>query len=218
MSSIINDFKAAQASMNGPMLATCLVPSGSYQDPDRLRTFANLSNHQTVSADMRHYLVQNRSPGVKLTKAEGNAWVDIFVSLWSTAREIVAVMDGSSDAKWTKAFDAYKDLANSLIRAYTPNAGGFQAWTVPCLYTVGKYLRLFAMRADAELKNLDNISFENGFQDDIMGNVGKNERLEQAAWVINRMFTICLNDRYVVNERQACPTRARLMHIYQVSD
>ena len=147
--------------MNGPMLATCLVPSGSYQDPDRLRTFANLSNYQTVSDDMRYYIVQDRASGPKLNKAEGNAWIDIFVSFWTTAREVVALLDRAPDAKWAKAFEAYKDVSNHLIRAYQSNAGGLQAWTVPCLYTVGKYLRIFAVKADEESKDQENVTFSN---------------------------------------------------------
>jgi len=57
-------------------------------------------------------------------------------------------------------------------------------------------LRLFAIRADAEAKAKDPLSFGHGFSDDVVGNFGKNEKLEQAAWVINRMFTTCLSDRY----------------------
>ena len=196
MSSILNDFKEAQFHRSGPLLASTLVPSDSFQDPQRLRTFANLSNYQTVSADIRYYLIQDRSSGVKLSKAEGNAWVEIYCHLWTTVKEVLALLDKSPQASWTKAFDAYKELANQLIRGYTSSAGGFEAWTVPCLYSVGKYLRMFAMKADEEVKSKDPVSYGDGFQDDIMGNFGKNEKLEQAAWVINRMFTICLNDRY----------------------
>ena len=34
----------------------------------------------------------------------------------------------------------------ALIRGYT-NCG-FEAWTVPCLYVAGKYMRIFAIKAD----------------------------------------------------------------------
>jgi hypothetical protein len=34
-----------------------------------------------------------------------------------------------------------------------------------------------------------------GFQDDIAADVEKNANLEEAARVINRMFTLCLSDR-----------------------
>ncbi|KKY22788.1 putative cop9 signalosome complex subunit [Phaeomoniella chlamydospora] len=149
---------------------------------------------------MRYYIVQDRSSGVKLSKAQSNTWIDIFVSLWTTAKEVVGVLDGSPSASWVKAFDAYKELANHLLRGYTSNGGQFEAWTVPCLYIVGKYLRLFAVKADAEAKSQDSVAFGDGFQDDIMGNFGKNEKLEQAAWIINRMFTLCLNDRSPIEE------------------
>jgi COP9 signalosome complex subunit 12 len=53
------------------------------------------------------------------------------------------------------------------------------------------------MKTDREGKGKDRNTgaFPTGFTDDIIGNANKNEKLEQAAWVINRMFTICLSDR-----------------------
>jgi COP9 signalosome complex subunit 12 len=143
---------------------------------------------------MRYYLLQDRPVQVKLPKAEGNAWVEIFVLLWTCVREMVSIDHGLPDATWSKAFDAYKDLCNQLIRGYSNN--GFQAWTVPCLYTTGKFLRMIAIKADAETKNKNSTGFGNGFSDDVVGNSGTNEKLEQAAWVINRMFTTCLSDRW----------------------
>ena len=193
MSAIFTDFHDAQREGNGRLLASCLEPVNSHQNPRRLEAFAQLSNYQTISADVRYHLFQS-SGSVKLPKPEANAWVDIFVALWKCVKEIVSMEQGTA-GDWSKAFDAYKEACTLLIRGYTNN--GFQAWTVPCLYTTGNYLRIMGEKADREIKGKDTNGdvFANGFTDDIMGNTNKNEKLEQAAWVINRMFTICLSDR-----------------------
>lgn len=61
------------------------------------------------------------------------------------------------------------------------------------MYTVGKYMRTFAINADLEAASQGSAGF--GFQDDIAADVEKNANLEEAARVINRMFTLCLSDR-----------------------
>lgn len=92
---------------------------------------------------------------------------------------------------WTKVYDAWKEMINALIRGYTN--GGFEAWTVPCLYVTGKYLRVFAIKADEETGNDGLTAGE--FQDDFNPEGGKNKMLEDAARVLNRIFTLCLSDR-----------------------
>lgn len=198
MASFFSDFHEAQRVGDGRLLATCLAPINTAQNPRRLSSFAQLSNYQTVSADVRYHLFQT-SGSVKLPKPEANAWVDIFVALWKCVKEVVSTEQETAE-DWSKAFDAYKEVCNLLIRGYTNN--GFQYWTVPCLYTTGNYLRIIAIKADREAKGKDTNGdvFANGFTDDIMGNSNKNEKLEQAAWVINRMFTVCLSDRSDLTE------------------
>ena len=197
MSIIFADFHEAQRLGDGRLLASCLAPTSSDHNPRRLDAYAQLSNYQTVSADVRYHLFQT-SDSVKLPKPEANAWVDIFVALWKCIKEIVSMQQGSA-GDWSRAFDAYKEVCTLLIRGYTNN--GFQAWTVPCLYTTGDFLRTMAMKADRESRGKeDRDVFANGFTDDIMGTSNKNEKLEQAAWVMNRMFAICLSDRSELTE------------------
>lgn len=193
MSAFFADFHEAQKVGNGRLLATCLAPINTDEHSRRLESFAQLSNYQTVAADVRYHLLQNAG-SVKLPKPEANAWVDIFAALWKCVREIVSMEQGIA-GDWSKAFDAYKEVCSLLIRGYTNN--GFQSWTVPCLTTAGNHLRIIAVKADRESKVKDNGGdvFANGFTDDIMGNTNSNEKLEQAAWIINRMFTVCLSDR-----------------------
>ena len=192
MAQLFADFHEAQRLGSGHLLASCLSPVNVPQDPNRLRSLARLSNHAAISSDIRYHLFQTSTAPYRPSKAEGNAWVDIFVALWTTVKEVLSIEDDLQPAGWGRVFDAYKDLTSLLIRGYS---NGFQAWTVPCMYATGNYLRSFAIKADAEAAAKGETSFGNGLADDIMVDTGKNEKLEQAAWVINRMFTTCLSDR-----------------------
>ena len=193
MSSLFADFKQAQVVGSGSMLAATIVPVTPPQDPERLRSFYSSSESANVLSNVRYGLLQDRATGIKLPKQEGAAWVEIFAAFWKTVREILKIEESPQKGTWTKVFDAWKEVANLLIRGYS-NAG-FQAWTVPCLYVAGKYLRTFAIRADAETTQ-DPVAFNEGFQDDIVASFGKTTPLEEAARTINRMFTLCLSDRY----------------------
>ena len=93
---------------------------------------------------------------------------------------------------WTSVYDGWKELTNQLIRGYTNCE--FESWTVPCLYMVGKYLRIFAIKADEGAANgSGNVT---NFQDDLNPEAEKNEKLEDAARQLNRIFQLCLSDRY----------------------
>ena len=107
---------------------------------------------------------------------------------------------------WTKVYEAWKDVANTVIKGYS--SGVLEAWTLPVLYTAGKHLRTFAIKADEITRaGGGDASFNaGGFQDDIASDSGKNEKLEDAARVINRMFTLCISDRYVAIEENIDPT------------
>jgi hypothetical protein len=82
-------------------------------------------------------------------------------------------------------------MTNSLIRGYS--ACGFEAWTVPCLYVAGKYMRIFAIKADEASGTV--VDVVTSFQEDINPESEKNEKLEDAARQLNRIFTLCLSDR-----------------------
>lgn len=82
-------------------------------------------------------------------------------------------------------------MTNAIIRGYS--TGCFDAWTIPCLYISGKYLRIFAIKADGAGSNASKAV---DYQDDFNADSGKNEKLEDAARVLNRMFQLCVSDRY----------------------
>lgn len=88
-------------------------------------------------------------------------------------------------------------MCSLLIRGY--NNHGFEAWTVPCLYVAGKHLRVFAIKADEERNSSSNNSNENAgatFQDDFDPESEKHQQLEDCARQLNRIFNLCLSDRY----------------------
>jgi hypothetical protein len=98
---------------------------------------------------------------------------------------------------WSKVYEAWTDLLNFLLRGYQ-NAG-FEAWTIPCLYVVCKHLRIFAIKADAERNSNSASSLDDGaaanFQDDFDPETNKNQKLEDCARVLGRVFNVCHMDR-----------------------
>lgn len=193
MSLIFKTFHEAQNVGNGNLLASCLAPVNTPSDPFRLRSLSQLSNYQTVQADTRYHLIQDRS-AVKLAKQEANQWVEIFVFLWKCVRELDLIESGRG-GDWALAFKAYKDLCINLCRGYTNF--GFQAWTVPCMYTAGNYLRIIAIKADADAASktaTNGLGYADGLSDDITESCEKNERLKDAARTLQQMISVCRTD------------------------
>lgn len=188
MDSILRELEAGHRLGSGPRLAAALTPIDTPEQPDRLKSFYNFSNPAQIPASLRYYLSQIN--GVRIPKQELNAWVDIFSAYWKAIGEIVNFNDSPLHASWVKVFDSWKDVANQLIRAYS--SPGLEIWTIPCLYVVGTYLRIFASKADAETSSQVAVAYS---EDDLATDFGKNAKTEESARVLNRMFTLCLNDR-----------------------
>jgi len=186
------EFHEAQRTGNGPALASCLAPINSPSDPARLWSFSQSHNYQTVEADIRHLVVQDRY-AVKLPKQEANQWVQIFVCLWKCTKELVSIESGRG-GDWNTAYKAYKDLCNNLVRGY--QSFNFPAWSVPCMYTAGKYLRVLAIKADAEAARVASNSngFAAGMTEDIADTSEKNEKLQDAARTLQLMVAACRTD------------------------
>lgn len=198
MYDIFLDFKQAHYLRSGPLLASTITPD---TDHSRLQSFYYGFNSFNVSSEFRNRLLTPKAD-IRLPKAEGNAWVDLYIAYWKFLGDVVPTAErnrSSQQTSWPKVYDGWKEVANVLIRGYT--SAGFPAWTVPCLYVAGRYLRIFAIKADESLRSLDgNERFSQaagGFQDDVTGEFGKNEKLEDSARMINRIFTLCISDRYV---------------------
>lgn len=91
-------------------------------------------------------------------------------------------------------YESWKALTSSIIRGYTNHE--FENWTIPCLYVAGKYMRIFAIRADAERAGNGGIDEAvTNFQDDFDPEIEKHKSLEDCARNLNRIFTTCLSDR-----------------------
>lgn len=211
MSIIFSDFHKAQSIGDGQLLASCLVPINTVSDPQRIWTFSQLSNYQTIEADLRWHIVQDHA-AVKLAKAEANHWIAIFTCLWKCVKEL-AKTEAGENVDWLVAFKAYKDLCIALCRGYTNF--GLQAWTVPCMNVAGKYLRLLALKTDSEAsKNTRN---GNGFtlSDDITDTSEKNETLMDAARTLQQMLSVCRTDDSDISESRKWGVISVANHLFK---
>jgi hypothetical protein len=196
MDGVLGLYREALLEENGHKLAEAITPVAPPNDAGRLYAFYRSTNAYAVDTDLRNEIVY-KSP-LRLDKAESNAWVEVFGAYWRAIGELLAAeeaMNQGKKADWKKAYSAWKTVVNALIRGYTLSL--FEAWTIPCLYTSGKYLRNLALKADEQARNADgNVTYSQGLQDDVVSNIGKNENLEDAAREINRIFGLCISDRY----------------------
>lgn len=190
MSTLAHEFRNAYINGSGPGLAAVLTPIATRDDPDRLRSFYSFSNPTYLTQDLTSSLFHGKTP--KVPKVEKNAWIEIFAAYWEAVGEVLKFEGGHPGASAVAIYTAWKKVVNAIIRGYSTSSG-LPAWTLPCLYTVGKYLRTFAIKADLQVASQGSSSL--GFQDDLAADFEKNANLEDAARVINRMFTLCLGDR-----------------------
>ncbi|KAI4196422.1 MAG: hypothetical protein LQ350_006567 [Teloschistes chrysophthalmus] len=198
MDTVFQTFHQASSRFAGPLLATTLSPIPPDDDPTLLHRFHRDSNVFSIQSDIQKYI---KARPLYLPIAEANAWIDIYVAYWKALGEILRAETGHHRDDWAiKVYEAWKEILTLLIRGYSPTSG-FEAWTMPCLYTVGKYLRVFAIKADEEQsktseQNGGPVKMElDGLGDDVMESVEKNKWLEDAARVINEVFRLCISDR-----------------------
>ncbi|KAK0124062.1 COP9 signalosome (CSN) subunit [Cadophora gregata] len=198
MDAVFNDFRTAYEAGNGYDLSQTFSPISPASDPDRLDRFYRSTNFQHVQKDFKNRIMSNHASPFTLPAEEGNGWVDVYHAYWKAVGEILkaeAAAEMSSKVSWVKVYESWRDMTIALIRGYT-NCG-FEAWTVPCLYVAGKYIRIFAIKADegaaSTLGSVTNF-------DDFNPEAEKNEKLEDAARHLNRIFTICLSDRAPLEE------------------
>lgn len=194
MDILFQNFEQAQRDGSGPLLSTTILPLAPSDDPNRLRTLFSSANSLSIQQVIRTGLLAHSNTEIRFSKAEGNAWVDVYVAFWKAIGELVAAEE-SVRPQWEKVYEAWKEVTNVLIKGYS--SAGFEAWTVPCLYVAGRYLRIFAIKADESPRSKNVVGLSTVMQDDIAGDWGRNDRLEDAARVINRIFNLSISDRYV---------------------
>ena len=199
MDGLAKDHHHAAQSFNGHLLAATISPIAPSHYLNRLDAIYNSSNYTSVQRDVSYTLTKyaHRSIGNE-DRAILETWTEIYVAYWHAIAALLDAQDPDTKLPdWTDAYESWKNLANTVIRGYT--VGSLGNWTLPVLYVAGKHLRTFAIKADESKKSADGgVGVDmGGIQDDIASDFGKNEKLEDAARVINRMFTLCISDRYV---------------------
>ncbi|KAF8474227.1 hypothetical protein BDZ91DRAFT_675615 [Kalaharituber pfeilii] len=113
------------------------------------------------------------------------SWVDVFTCFWKVAGALV----GDEEEDWVKAWEAQKDLVLAVIRGFQNSQ--WPNYLLPVLYQTSNNLRILAIRADTYILATSKIS---------ISVEQLQEKLEDAARVINRGFTICISDRAPLEE------------------
>lgn len=134
-----------------------------------------------------------------MSKEEANGWYEIFLSYWKAVGELLAAegLRGGTKSSWTTVYEKWKDFTLLVVRGYTHHE--FENWTIPCLYVAGRYLRLYAIRADEERRRSGDDA-EISFTDDIEPESENNRYLVECSRHLNRIFQICLSDRAPIEE------------------
>jgi hypothetical protein len=188
-------FRDAIRDENGYALAEVFTPIAPANDVGRLYAFHRALSASSIQSELRNEIIYKSQR--RLPKVESNAWIEVFTYYWRAIGELLAAEESinvGKKAEWKKAYEAWKEVLNAFHRGYTSN--NFEAWTIPCLYVAGKYLRNFALKADEQARQSDgNVTYNRGLQDDVVSTIGKNENLQDAARQINRIFGLCLSDR-----------------------
>ncbi|KAL9104161.1 MAG: hypothetical protein Q9163_000860 [Psora crenata] len=202
MDPLARDYHHALQTYNGHLLAATISPIAPPHYLNRLDAIFHASNSATVQRDISYALTKHAHRSItKEDRQNLDNWTEIYVAYWHAAGAILAAQSPDTvKPDWAKVYETWKDVANAVIKGYSNSS--LETWTLPVLYLAGKYLRVFAITADKINKALDGQAgfITHGLQDDIIGDHRKNERLEDAARLINRMFTLCISDRYVARQ------------------
>lgn len=205
MDMIFADFSRAYGSRDGYLLASTFSPEPPSSDPARLYAFQRSTNTYSVQTDLRYKLQYN--PEMQLERKEAGTWVDVFTAFYKFTGAMLAAEEAQNagrvrEADWSGVYDSWKEVVNAIYRGYQGNV--FDAWTIPCLYIAGKYLRVFAIKADdksAAQQRDSGMAFGGIPEEDAFSAESKNEKLEDAARQINRIFGLCISDRYVLGSQ-----------------
>ncbi len=205
MEVLCREYWHANLEGSGPLLADTISPIAPPSYLNRLDAIYHDTNAASINRDISYSLTKTANAAIQYPNPEISSWTEIYSAYWYAIGAILAAEHAKVRPDWTKVYEAWKDVANTVIKGYS--SGVLDAWTLPVLYTAGKHLRIFAIKADENAKASGGGAAFNvgGLQDDIEGDFGKNEKLEDAARVINRMFTLCISDRYVAIEQPSMP-------------
>ena len=197
MEVLFRDFQYANREGSGALLAATISPVAPPNYLNRLDAIHRDSSAASITRDVSYGLTKSAQAAIQYPNPEINTWTEIYAAYWTTIGELLAVQNKSSKADWKKVYDGWGKLTKAVTKGYS--TGVLEAWTLPVLYTAGKNLRAFAIKADEATRDNGGVIEigTGGIQDDIAGTFGKHQKLEDAARVINGMFTLCISDRYV---------------------
>ncbi|KAK5171121.1 COP9 signalosome (CSN) subunit [Saxophila tyrrhenica] len=210
MDSIFRDFAAAHnpatlpiGKAPGYVLASTICPEPPADEPARFYNFLRSTNAHSITTDLKYKLQYN--PDVQLSKQEAAAWMEVFTTFYRFVGFLVAAEEAQNagqarEADWSGVYDSWKDVVNALYKGYQSTV--LAAWTIPCLYVAGKYLRVFAIKADEKTASQrdSGMAFGGIQEEDAFNPDSKNEKLEDAARQINRIFGLCISDRNPLDE------------------
>ena len=201
MEVLFNDYWAACQNGSGPDLAATIAPIAPPSYLNRLEAIYKETNASAVSKDIAYGLTKSAHASIQFPSPEIDTWTEIYSAYWYACGEILTAERTKSRPEWGKVYQSWKDLANTVIKGYS--SGALEAWTLPVLYIAGKHLRIFAIKADEDAQATGQAgAFRNGLLQEDGASDSKNEKLEDAARVINRMFSLCISDRYVAVQEE----------------
>ncbi|KAJ2905872.1 protein CSN12 [Zalerion maritima] len=175
---------------DGQCIATTLSTT---VDPERLRRFVNSANAQSIKPQIQDRIRYDLSGRrCNCSKDEADGWGNIYEAFWKAASEIVVIQDGRGKSSWSTVYEAWKDVVLNVSRGFTNY--NFERWALPVLEATARDLRILALKADDE-RNNTNTEDTPSFGDDFDLEGEKHQKLEDCARQLNRLFTLCLNDR-----------------------
>ncbi|KAI1170801.1 PCI domain-containing protein [Nemania sp. FL0916] len=200
MDGLLRQFRVAYAAANGEQLADTLNPDVQ-TNASRLQEIWGRGDLRSMSSDLSALLRREQGRlGARLSKVEVDGWYEIYFAYVKAIGEILAVegLRGDVQSSWTRVYNAWAEVTFLTIRGYTNH--DFENWTIPCLYITGKFLRLYAMRADAEKSTVNEDTTVVDLQDDFDPQAEEHKNLEDCARRLNRIFQLCASDRAPLEE------------------
>jgi hypothetical protein len=197
MDRLIQDFSRAVLAGNGTQLAATLSPVPSEDHPTYITDIWRSETHVSIRNAVKHQIDQCSARRL-LGNDQHKGWTEVYIAYWKAIGEVFAVENNVSSASWTKAYDAWKELGLALHRGYSNYA--FAAWTIPCLYVVGKHMRAYAIKADKERANGAGNAVAASFQEEFDPELEQNQSLRDCEQQLKRLFTLCLSDRSPLEE------------------
>ncbi|KAF2868695.1 hypothetical protein BDV95DRAFT_579069 [Massariosphaeria phaeospora] len=196
MQAALAPFHEAHVLGRGYEVADILSSFPPPNNPGRLYDFHRASNERQIEGDVRYALKYSKVSHI--SAKESIAWTEIIVDYWHVVTKILSAEEATNkrqlgDRQWVEVYEAWRNLTQ-LVSRHISN-GVLPPWGIWTLLRMANHLRLLAVRADEQLAKARPMNLNPVLQDDIAGTVTSNQKLEEAARVFNRIFSLCLGDR-----------------------